>query len=168
MTREHTGDPSAPRPTAVLVSVQLPGTSDEQHAADLAELGRLVDTLGLDVLGTVEQRRHHLAAGVVLGAGKLRELALWTGGTGEVPTGAAEKKDKARIRRQEEDEGEEPDEVWADEPEEDEGAAEVSFAPPARLNERDHRRFDTCCVFAPSARLNERDYRRDTRSMSGT
>jgi GTP-binding protein HflX len=88
------------RPTAVLVAVQLPGTTDEQHAADLAELGRLVHTLGLEVVGTVQQKRRHLASGAVLGAGKLRELALWTGGTGEVPTGAPEKKDKARLRRE--------------------------------------------------------------------
>lgn len=100
-------DPNVPRPRAVLVAVQLPGTSDLDHEADVAELGRLVDTLGLEVIGTVEQRRAHLAPGAVLGAGKLRELALWTGGTGEVPTGAAEKKDKARLRREEEGAGDE-------------------------------------------------------------
>jgi GTP-binding protein HflX len=147
MTSERASDPTAPRPTAVLVSVQLPGISDEQHEADLAELGRLVDTLGLEVLGTVVQRRHHLAAGVVLGAGKLRELALWTGGSGEVPTGAAEKKDKARLRRQDEqDEGLEGDAElegedvagagWSDEEDEGSGEGEQGdFAPPARLAE---------------------------------
>jgi len=102
MTHAKHDATDGPRPRAVLVAVQLPGTSDIDHAADVAELGRLVDTLGLDVIGTVEQRRAHLATGAVLGAGKLQELALWTGGTGEIPTGAAEKKDKARLRRQEE------------------------------------------------------------------
>jgi GTPase len=42
-------DPSAPRRRAVLVAIQLPGVTDVEHAADLAELGRLVKTLGYDV-----------------------------------------------------------------------------------------------------------------------
>ncbi len=121
MTRDRNDDRTStePRPTAVLVAVQLPGTSDEQHGADLAELGRLVHTLGLQVIGTVQQRRRHLATGAVLGAGKLYELAAWTGGTGEIPTGAPEKKDKARLRREkEEHDGEEDEEELAasDEP----------------------------------------------------
>jgi GTP-binding protein HflX len=98
-----------PRPKAVLVAVQLPGTSDIDHEADVAELGRLVDTLGLEVIGKVEQKRSHLATGGVLGAGKLMELALWTGGTGVIPKGAAEKKDKARLRREEEEGGDDDD-----------------------------------------------------------
>ena len=72
------------RPRAVLVAVQLPGVDDVQHEADLAELGRLVDTLGLEVVGRVTQRRSSLRAGTVLGLGKLRELAAWTGGEGVV------------------------------------------------------------------------------------
>jgi GTPase len=72
------------RPRAVLVAVQLPGVDDVQHEADLAELGRLVDTLGLEVVGRVTQRRASLRAGTVLGLGKLRELAAWTGGEGVV------------------------------------------------------------------------------------
>ena len=39
------------RDRAVLVGVQLPGVTDADHAADLAELGRLVSTLGYDVGG---------------------------------------------------------------------------------------------------------------------
>ena len=39
------------RPRAVLVGVQLPGVTDADHASDLAELGRLVHTLGFDVVG---------------------------------------------------------------------------------------------------------------------
>ena len=90
------------RPAAVLVAVQLPGVSDVDHAADLAELGRLVHTLGYDVLGTVTQRRQSLAHGAVLGEGKLRELAAWTGGTGVVPSAAPERKSKVRTRWAEE------------------------------------------------------------------
>jgi len=87
-----------PRRRAVLVDVQLPGVSDEDQAADLAELGRLVHTLGYDVVATVTQRRDALAAAAVVGEGKLRELAAITGGKGIVPTGAPEVKTKARAR----------------------------------------------------------------------
>jgi GTP-binding protein HflX len=88
------------RPAALLVAVQLPGVTDEDHAADLAELGRLVHTLGYDVVATVSQRRAALAASAVLGEGKLKQLAEITGGSGVVPSAAPAKKDKARMRRQ--------------------------------------------------------------------
>jgi GTP-binding protein HflX len=92
--------PSLPvdRTQAILVGIQLPGVSDADHAADLAELGRLVHTLGYDVMATVTQRRDALAAAAVLGEGKLKELADLTGGKGVVPSGAPEKKNKARER----------------------------------------------------------------------
>jgi GTP-binding protein HflX len=90
--------PRAGRPLAVLVGVQLPGVTDEDHASDLAELGRLVDTLGYDVVATVTQRRDSLAAAAVLGEGKLKELADRTGGKGVVPSGAAKVKTKARAK----------------------------------------------------------------------
>jgi GTPase len=91
--------PSAPlsvRPHAVLVAVQLPGVSDADHAADIAELGRLAGTLGFEVVATVSQRRDALAAAAVLGEGKLKELADITGGKGVVPSGAPPVKTKAR------------------------------------------------------------------------
>ncbi|WP_437593448.1 GTPase HflX [Sorangium sp. So ce1000] len=98
------------RSLAVLVGVQLPGVDDVEHAADLAELGRLVHTLGFDVIATVSQRRSALAAAAVLGEGKLRELAEFTGGSGVVPSGAPERKSKARARRAAESgEGDEDD-----------------------------------------------------------
>jgi GTPase len=90
------GSPSSER--AVLVGVQLPSVSDSEHEADLAELGRLAHTLGLDVVATVSQRRESIAAAAVLGEGKLKELAGLTGGKGVVPTGAPERKSKARER----------------------------------------------------------------------
>jgi len=69
----------------VVVAVQLPGVTDRELASSVAELTRLATTLGLAVVGSVTQRRASLAAGKVLGDGKLVELAGWTGGTGVVP-----------------------------------------------------------------------------------
>lgn len=86
----------APTPKAVLVGVQLQGVSDVEHAADLAELARLVQTLGYEVVATVSQKREGLASGTVLGKGKLKELAQLTGGTGEIPSSAKDTKSKAK------------------------------------------------------------------------
>jgi GTP-binding protein HflX len=95
-----------PRPRAVMVAVQLPGVSDAELDSSLAELGRLASTLGIDVIGRVTQRRAGLATGKVLGDGKLKELASWTGGTGVVP-----KFEKPGAKKKKEEEGD-------DEPEE--------------------------------------------------
>ena len=78
-------EPTPPR--AVLVGVQLPGVDDAAHASSLTELGRLAKTLGLDVVARVTQKRATLAAGAVIGEGKLRELADLTGGSGVIPSG---------------------------------------------------------------------------------
>lgn len=91
------------RPAAVLVSVQLNTVSDEDHEADLAELGRLVHTLGYDVVGRVSQRRSSVSKGAVLGQGKLATLAEITGGQG--PSGM--KFRKPGTKRDEEEEEEE-------------------------------------------------------------
>jgi GTP-binding protein HflX len=74
------------RPTAVVVAVQLPEVSEGELASSIAELERLAKTLGLIPVGRLTQRRGALASGLVLGEGKLKELAEWTGGTGVVPT----------------------------------------------------------------------------------
>jgi GTP-binding protein HflX len=79
----------AARRRAVLLGVQLPGASDEEFASSLDELGRLGKTLGFEVVGRVTQRRERLDAGAVVGEGKLRELAGWTGGPGTVGERAA-------------------------------------------------------------------------------
>lgn len=114
---------------AVLVGVQLPGVDAGDHAASLAELARLVQTLGYEVVGRVSQRRAGLASGSVVGEGKLVELAAWTGGTGEIPMGPPRSvPNKARVRRDEEREAAlAPDPADAvDVVEEDDGApAEV-------------------------------------------
>jgi GTP-binding protein HflX len=83
---------------AVLVGVQFPGVNDEDHAADLAELGRLVKTLGYQVVATISQRRESLSAASIVGEGKLKELADITGGKGVIPSGAPERKSKVRER----------------------------------------------------------------------
>ena len=88
----------APTPQAVLVGIQLPEVDDVAHEASLEELGRLVKTLGYEVVGTVSQRRDGTGAGSLLGSGKLAELAALTGGTGLVTTMAPPPKSKARER----------------------------------------------------------------------
>jgi GTP-binding protein HflX len=117
-----------PKPTAVLVSVQLPGVDDATHAADLSELERLVTTLGHEVVGNVTQRRPQLSTGGVLGAGKLAELAAWTGGTGVVPSGARVTINKARAKLEQasDEEDEALDDLDDDEP------AKTDFVAPKR------------------------------------
>ena len=83
---------------AILVGIQLPGVEDTAHAASLEELGRLVKTLGYEVVGTVSQRRDALEGATVLGKGRLHDLAALTGGTGVVGTMATAPKSKARER----------------------------------------------------------------------
>ncbi len=87
-----------PTPLAVLVGIQLPDVTDAAHEASLEELGRLVKTLGYDVVGMVSQRRDGTGAATLLGSGKLEELAALTGGTGVVGSMAPPPKAKARQR----------------------------------------------------------------------
>jgi GTP-binding protein HflX len=99
----------------VLVAVQLPNVSSAEYEASLAELGRLVTTLGYSVAGIVTQRRDGLSPVAVLGEGKLKELADYTGGTGVVPGFAKEKISKARARRDGQlEEIESGEEAWFD------------------------------------------------------
>src|SRR5882757_6365332 len=89
-----------PVPRAILVGVQLPGVDNVAHAADLEELGRLVNTLGYEVVGTMSQKRGEIDGATVLGKGRLEELAAITGGTGVVGSMATPRKSKARERFQ--------------------------------------------------------------------
>jgi len=109
------------RPRAVLVSVQLADVDDIQQKSDLEELGRLVHTLGYDVIGTVTQKRDALSAASVLGEGKLKELSVFTGGTGVVPSAAKEVKTKARAHADWKAESGGGDEEEDDEEAEDDG-----------------------------------------------
>jgi len=85
------------RPKAVIVGVRLPGIDAAEHRSSIEELARLATTLGLDVIGCVAQKRSALSRAAVVGEGKLRELALWTGGTGIVPSAAKKKITKAGV-----------------------------------------------------------------------
>jgi GTP-binding protein HflX len=105
LTDSDVSRPGGARARAVLVGVQLPGVTDADHASDLAELGRLVQTMGLEVVATVSQRRESLSPGAVLGEGKLKTLARLTGGKGVIPAGAPEVKTKARAKWAAEREG---------------------------------------------------------------
>jgi GTP-binding protein HflX len=93
-----------PVPRAILVAVQTPDIDDVAHAASLEELGRLVKTLGYEVVGTVSQKRDGIDGGTVLGKGRLEELAALTGGTGVVGSMAPPRKSKARERFEHADE----------------------------------------------------------------
>lgn len=79
------------KPRAVLVGVLVPDRAEEALSSSLDELGRLCDTLGFEVVGRVTQRRPGTGAAVLLGQGRLEELAAWTGGTGRVHRGPAKK-----------------------------------------------------------------------------
>jgi GTP-binding protein HflX len=93
-----------PVPRAILVGIQVAGVDDVAHAASLDELGRLVKTLGYEIVGTISQKRDGLGDGTVLGKGKLAELAAITGGTGVVGSMAIAQKSKARERFENDDE----------------------------------------------------------------
>lgn len=83
---------------ALLVGVQLPKVSDDEIKGSLAELSRLVTTLGYNVIGQTSQRRGSQRGATVLGDGKLKEIASWTGGTGVVGPMVVKKKHKAALK----------------------------------------------------------------------
>lgn len=95
-----------PTKTAVIAALQLPGVSDAEHTSHVAELRRLLHTLGYEVVGVVSQKRAKAHVGAVFGTAKLKELAAYTGGTGVVPSSAP----KAKANRANEDESPEADE----------------------------------------------------------
>jgi GTPase len=108
--------PEPVKAKAALVAVHFPRVEDREFEASLEELGRLVTTLGYQVVARVTQPRSHLEAAAVLGEGKLLELAEITGGSGDASAVVPRKKDKARRAREEEgaDEDEEPKEAAVD------------------------------------------------------
>ena len=87
-----------PVPRAILVGIQMDGVDDAAQEASFKELGRLVQTLGYEVAGSVSQKRDGIGGLTVLGKGKLAELAALTGGTGVVGGWTAPGKSKARER----------------------------------------------------------------------
>jgi GTP-binding protein HflX len=111
---------------ALLVGVQLPKVTDQDIQGSLAELARLVTTLGYNVIGQTSQKRSSEKGATVLGDGKLRELATWTGGTGVIGPMVVKKKHKAalKFKTSEEDTGEETESDEDSELEEDEDLSE--------------------------------------------
>ena len=64
------------RDRVLLVGVISSDTKSQQFQDNLAELGRLVETAGGEVLQTVQQKRSHIHPQTVVGAGKVQEIAL--------------------------------------------------------------------------------------------
>ncbi len=62
------------RTRAILVGIQTPDLTDEEMQSSMAELGRLVHTLGFDVIDQQVQKRKAPDSGSVVGAGKLEDL----------------------------------------------------------------------------------------------
>jgi GTP-binding protein HflX len=83
---------------AVLVGIQLPKVSKDEHEASLKELGRLVTTLGYKVIGQMSQKKSSEKSPTYLGEGKLKTLALWTGGSGVVASLVKRKISKAKLK----------------------------------------------------------------------
>ncbi|MBF0367395.1 MAG: GTPase HflX [Oligoflexia bacterium] len=83
---------------AILVGIQLPELSEEDVKSSLAELERLVTTLGHKVVGKLSQRRPNTRGTNILGDGKLQELASFTGGSGKVGPLFVRKKSKAALK----------------------------------------------------------------------
>ncbi|ACH66522.1 GTPase HflX [Aliivibrio fischeri] len=68
---------------ALLISICTPQFKGEEAKQSLAELARLVTTLGFKVVGTQSQKQTSTQKMSVLGAGKLAEIAHITGNQGE-------------------------------------------------------------------------------------
>nr|WP_295904995.1 GTPase HflX [uncultured Bdellovibrio sp.] len=94
---------------AFLVGIQMPRVSDEEMKASLAELSRLVTTLGYNVIGQTSQRRQSDRRATVFGDGKLKDIATWTGGTGVVGPTFVKKKHKAALKFKNNDDDAEDD-----------------------------------------------------------
>lgn len=110
---------------AVLIGIQLPDMSQAELQGSLQELTRLVTTLGYQVVGQVTQRRNSTRSAMILGDGKMQELARWTGGTGQVASLVERKKTKAMLKWEAED-AEADTEVDTEELQEDPAEQETS------------------------------------------
>lgn len=110
---------------AVLVGIQLPKVHDQDFAGSLNELTRLVTTLGYQVVGQVIQRRSSDKSASVLGSGKLKELAEWTGGSGVISAMVEHKLSKAALKWQEPEPSEKELETPGILKEEQKGSAQI-------------------------------------------
>jgi GTP-binding protein HflX len=128
-----------PRPRAVLLGVQLPAMNDGDFRSSLDELERLATTLGFEVVGRVTQRRTRLAPAAVVGSGKLRELADWTGGSGIIQGKVGGRGGEEEDESDETDEGDEGPVLRLVEDDEDEGDAASDRGRADRRGEPDER-----------------------------
>lgn len=96
---------SNPR-NAILVGLELSKMEKGEMEDSLQELKRLVETLGFTVVHTITQKRYAPSPSTAIGAGKLKALARWTGGKGELPV-VHRQKNKAAEKREEEEPAEE-------------------------------------------------------------
>ena len=69
-------------PRVLLVSIRTPKVTDDEAEESLAELRRLVTTLGFKVIGMESQRQPSTRGVTVVGEGKLKELTRFTEGKG--------------------------------------------------------------------------------------
>lgn len=69
---------------ALLISISTPQFKGDEATESLAELARLVTTLGFKVVGTQSQKQNSTKKVNVLGLGKLAELAQLTGNKGVI------------------------------------------------------------------------------------
>ena len=121
--------PEKPRSRATLVGIRLPGTTEEECEDSLAELRRLVQTLGHETIYTLTQPRPNLHGPTVVGEGKLRELARLTGGEGEVASRVKRKVTRAQLRKAE------AAETADSEEDEEEAQADVDLPAPDAADE---------------------------------
>lgn len=71
-------------PNALLISISTPELNGAEAVESLAELARLVTTLGFKVVGTQSQKLNSTKRANVLGLGKLADIAKLTGNQGTV------------------------------------------------------------------------------------
>jgi len=121
------------RPRAVLVGILVPDHDPVELDHSLDELSRLCDTLGLDEVGRLTQRRSGTGAANLLGEGRLAELAGWTGGSGKVHRGPRKTRASGKGEEEEDEdqaeipvEGEEAEAAAEEAP----GGASVDAVPP--------------------------------------
>lgn len=115
---------NTPLKKALLVGIELPGSTQLETTSSLQELSRLVHTLGYKVVGSISQKRSSSSGATVVGEGKLHELARWTGGPGEVQSSVEVKLHKAAEKFAKHQKTEETEEVAEDSEDESEESLE--------------------------------------------